>query len=72
MHNTLKVHMLESQCNLLNVFPNLLLRERDLVLLSTLHDQLQVALFCPLNGDEELVQFVVDEPAQILDNVDLI
>ena len=72
MHDTLAVHMLESTGYLVNVFPNLLLRKRYLVLLSSLHDELQVSLFCPLNSDEQLVQLVIYKPVQVLDYVGVV
>lgn len=72
MHDALAVHVLEGARNLMDVPPNLLLGKSDLVLLSPLHDQLQIALFGPLHGDEELVQLVFDKSVQVLDDVGVV
>lgn len=72
MHDSLAVHVLECACDLVNVSPHLLLWKADFILLSSLHNHLEVAFLGPLDGNEQLVQLVVDEPAQILHDVGVI
>ena len=69
MHDSLLVHVLERACNLIDVLYDALLLKVDLVLHGLLDDELEVALLGPLDRDEKLIQFVVDEPAQVLDDV---
>lgn len=56
----------------MDVAPHLLLRKADFILGCSLHYHLEVAFFGPLDGNEELVQLVVDEPAQISHDVRMI
>ena len=65
MHNSLAVHMLQSTRDLVNVSPDLLFLEGYFILLRSLHNKLEVALLGPLDGNEELIQLVVNEPVQI-------
>ena len=69
MHDSFLVHVLERACNLIDVLYDALLLKVDLVLHGLLDDELEVALLGPLDRDEKLIQFVVDEPAQVLDDV---
>ena len=63
------MHVLERAGNLIDVLYDALLLKVDLVLHGLLDDELEVALLGPLDRDEKLIQFVVDEPAQVLDDV---
>ena len=46
-----------------------LLWEVDFVFHRFFDDELKVSLLCPLDSDKELIQFAVDEPAQVLHDV---
>ena len=72
VHNPLAMHVLQCASDLMDVSPDLFLRKADFVLRRSLHNHLEVAFLCPLDSNEQLVQLVVDEPAQILHNVRMI
>ena len=72
MHDSFAVHMLQCPCYLVNISPDLFFREADFILACTLHDHLEVAFLSPLDCNEQLVQLVVDEPAQVLHDVRVI
>ena len=56
----------------MNVPPYLFLLKAHFVFLRPLHHELEVALLRPLDGNEQLVELVVDEPVQILYDVGVI
>ena len=56
----------------MDIAPHLFLRKADFLFLCSLHYHLEVAFFGPLDGNEELVQLIVDEPAQIPHDVGMI
>lgn len=72
VHDSLAVHVLECTRHLVNKSPNLLLGKADFVFHCSLEDELEVALLGPLDGNEKLVQLVVDEPAQVFHYVRMI
>ena len=72
MHDSLAMHVLQCARNLMNISPNLFLRKTNFVLLRSFHNHLEVAFLGPLDGNEQLIQLVVDEPAQILHDVRVI
>lgn len=72
MHDSLLVHVLQGKCHLVDVFDDTFLLKVDFVFHGLLNDKFQIAFFCPLDGNEELVQLAIDKPAQILDDVYLI
>lgn len=69
MHNPLFVHVRECRCDLMNVVPDLSFFEENVLLNALLYEQLEVALFCPFDGNKEFIKLVVDEPVQVLDNI---
>jgi len=56
----------------MNVLPNPALGERNVFFNRSLDHQLEVALFDVLDSDEQLIQFVVDKPIQVLHNVGVV
>lgn len=56
----------------MDVAPYLLLWKVDILFLCPLHDELEIALFSPLDSNEELVELVVDEPVEVLDYVRMV
>ena len=52
--------------------PHLLLRKANLVFNGALKDQFEIALLGPFDRNEQLIQLVVDEPAQVLHDVHMI
>jgi len=64
--------VVEGTGDLVDVLPDLLLGEADVLLDGLLDNELEVALLGPLYGDEELVQLVVDEPVEVLDDVGVV
>ena len=72
MHDALAMHVLQRPSNLVNVLPDLFLREIDLFLHCSFHDQLQIAFFSPLNCYEQFVQLVVNEPVEVFHDVGMI
>ena len=72
MHYTFFMHVLQSARYLMNVFPDFLLREGDILLDCLLDDKFQIAFFGPLDCDEKLIQFIVDEPVEVLDDVRMV
>jgi hypothetical protein len=63
------MHMLESSSNLSAVLPHFLLWEAHVLFNSFLHYELEVSFLGPLDGNEELVELVVDEPVEVPDDV---
>ena len=63
------MHVLQSSSNLVNVLNYFFLWEVNLVFHGFFDDKLQVSLLCPLDSDKELIQFAVDEPAEVLYDV---
>ena len=63
------MHVLQGSCNLVNVLNYSFLWEVNLVFHGFFDDELQVSLLCPLDSDKELIQFAVDEPAEVLHDV---
>lgn len=61
--------MLQRTGYLVDVFPDLPLLKVNVLLDPLLDEQLEVALLGPLDGNEKLIELVVDEPVQVLDNV---
>ena len=53
----------------MDVVPNLAFLEKDVLLDTLLDEQLQVALLCPFDRNEQLVELVVNEPVQVLHNI---
>jgi hypothetical protein len=72
VHDPFAMHMLQRTRNLMDVAPHLFLRKADFFLLCSLHYHLKITFFGPLDGNEEFVQLIVDEPAQILHDVRVI
>ena len=72
MHYPFRMHVLQCPSNLMNVPPYLLFLKAHFVFLRPLHHELEVALLRPLDGNEQLVELVVDEPVQILYDVGVI
>ena len=53
----------------MDVFNNALLLKVDLILHGFLDDKLKVSFLCPFDCNEKFIQFIVNEPAQIFDDV---
>ncbi len=66
------MHVLQRPSYLMNVFPDFLLREGNILLDCFLDDKFQVAFFGPLDRNEKLIQFIVDEPVEVLDDVRMV
>lgn len=62
MHYSFAVHVLQGTGDLVDVLPNLSLGKSHLIFLRSLHDQLEVSFLGPLDGDEQFVELIVDEP----------
>ena len=69
MHDSFLVHMLKSTRNLVYVFYYSLLLETYVLFHGFLDDKFQVSLFCPFDSNKEFVEFVINEPIEILDDV---
>lgn len=52
-----------------NEVPDLALFKLNFLFAGPLDEELEVALFGPLDCDEEFVQLCVDEPTEVLDDV---
>ena len=63
------MHVLQGASDLVNVGPDLFFLELNLVFLRSLEHKLEVSFLSPLDCNEELVQFVVDKPVQVLDDI---
>ena len=63
------MHMLQCASYLMDVLDNALLLKVDLILHGFLDDKLKVSFLCPFDCNEKFIQFIVNEPAQILDDV---
>lgn len=72
MHDSVLVHMLQSACNLVNVLPNAAFRKGNVFFNRSLDNQLQVAFLHILDGNEQLIKFVVDKPIEVLHNVRMV
>ena len=69
MHDSFLVHVLESTRNLVYVFYYSLLLKTYILFHGLLDNKFQVSLFCPLDSNKEFVEFVINEPIEILDDV---
>ena len=69
MHDSFLVHVLESTRNLTYVFYYSLLLETYILFHALLDYKFQVSFLCPLDGNKEFVEFVINEPIEILDDV---
>ena len=72
MHNSLPVHVFKCASHLVYEPPHLLLRKANLVFNGALKDQFEIALLGPFDRNKQLIQLVVDEPAQVLHDVHMI
>ena len=70
MHYFLIVHVLEGTGNLAHVLPDEGLVERIIVSGVLLDELLEIALFCPLGDDVELI--ILDEGVDVLDDVGMV
>ena len=66
MHDALFVHVSQSGGNLVDVVPNLAFFEVNVLFDPLFYQQFEVALLGPLDRDEQFIQFVVDEPVEVL------
>lgn len=69
MHDSLLVHVLESTRNLTYIFYYSLLLETYILFHCLLDYKFQVSLLCPLDGNKEFVELVINEPIEILNDV---
>lgn len=69
MHDAFLMHVLECTCYLVNILPYFLFRKAHILLDCFFHDDLQVSFLRPLDRDKKLVQFVVDKPVEVFDDV---
>ena len=53
----------------MDVFDNSFLLKVDLILHGLFDDKLKVSFLCPFDCNEKFIQFIVNEPAQIFDDV---
>ena len=69
MHDSFLMHMLQCARYLMYVFDDAFLLKIDLILHGLLDDKLKVSFLCPFDCNEKFIQFIVNEPAQIFDDV---
>lgn len=62
----------ESTSNLSYVIPNFSLGKGYVLLYTFFDQQLKVTFLSPLHSNKQFIQFVVDEPIQVADDVFLI
>jgi hypothetical protein len=72
VHDSLQVHVLEGACYLATVLPDLLFREAHILLNSFLDNEFKISLLGPLDGNEELIELVVDEPVEVAHDIRMV